>query len=925
MEHDPLNDKAIINTNKYKIELSKNEINIWITITMLKNNENESIEDSYTIKISDFYSIDTYFNSFKGNINLIYNYLIRIFNKNLYLIEKDKTDTEKLIIKIDCLKENKREYIQLKLESSNIIKIEEENDNNNLEDNDYESINFLKNCVAAPIVKIGANNENPNDKDNYFYYKNKEKNNEYNIYIYKNEIKEQNYKEIIFKIIDKGNEKNDEYYSYLNLVDFFHMSEFYFTQFNYSIDEIYDDLLIIFSNHNYKMEKSKNCLKIGITFINSIGNQKNFIVKAYINAFIKGPYERNINEILNDYYNQLIKYIRKFGEDINNEKFRNLIKDPDKYIKEKSQKNKEKKKNEIKKLINNLLEEFEKKNNTNKNNTIKKENSIIKNYNKDINIVDTNIIINNKELFDIYIKESKLYKDKNKEKNNINENNDEVNNIEKNKVRFNINNNNNMKGDIKIVINKMEIKDLLDKFKNKTMKKENNNNINDDKKIDSQEKEKNTKFNEVIGKEEKNKIEMEIEEGNKEKDIQENNKNEENKINIEMNIEEDNKEKYIKENNKNEEKKNIKELNNKENDKSKNENIIKMEEKNIIKTDMKEGDKEKKEKETIKDEKSELDNIEKDIKKSKVKKNKNEKKRIKKEQKKIEIQNTNVETRTEKNIKSENKKENINENINIENKNEKKDEKIEHINNNQNNIPLIYKEEKDEKLNERNPFFLNHKRKRNLSINEKEIMNVDPINIFINAILERRKRLYNNTTLLNDSQLIFLITKIEKTIPEFRYLNLKIHTDIIFNYDINYSLDNESNIIDEFYEKSKNKKNLIFLIKTKNDKTFGGFSELGFDRNNSIIFDDNYSFFVFSIDKMKIYDFVEDKENCVFGYSNKLPEFKNQLFFEDNNLKVGYTGNKKSGFLMNKDYELNDGNKMFYINQIQVISLYVDL
>ena len=277
------------------------------------------------------------------------------------------------------------------------------------------------------------------------------------------------------------------------------------------------------------------------------------------------------------------------------------------------------------------------------------------------------------------------------------------------------------------------------------------------------------------------------------------------------------------------------------------------------------------------------------------------------------------------NINNINKNENINENINIGNKNEKKDEKIEHINNNQNNIPLIYKEEKDEKLNERNPFFLNHKRKRNLSINEKEIMNVDPINIFINAILERRKRLYNNTTLLNDSQLIFLITKIEKTIPEFRYLNLKIHTDIIFNYDINYSLDNESNIIDEFYEKSKNKKNLIFLIKTKNDKTFGGFSELGFDRNNSIIFDDNYSFFVFSIDKMKIYDFVEDNENCVFGYSNKLPEFKNQLFFEDNNLKVGYTGNKKSGFLMNKDYELNDGNKMFYINQIQVISLYVDL
>ena len=175
MEHDPLNEKVIINTKKYKIELSKNEINIWITITMLKNNENEMIEDSYTIKISDFSSIDSYFNSFKGNINLIYNYLIRIFNKNLYLIEKDKTDTEKLIIKIDCLKENKREYIQLKLDSCNIIKIEEDNDNN-IEDNDYGSMNILKNCFAAPIVSIDDNNENPNDKETFFYYKNKEKN-----------------------------------------------------------------------------------------------------------------------------------------------------------------------------------------------------------------------------------------------------------------------------------------------------------------------------------------------------------------------------------------------------------------------------------------------------------------------------------------------------------------------------------------------------------------------------------------------------------------------------------------------------------------------------------------------------------------------------------------------------------------------------
>ena len=218
---------------------------------------------------------------------------------------------------------------------------------------------------------------------------------------------------------------------------------------------------------------------------------------------------------------------------------------------------------------------------------------------------------------------------------------------------------------------------------------------------------------------------------------------------------------------------------------------------------------------------------------------------------------------------------------------------------------------------------MNKKRKQNFSINHEEINIYDPIEMFISTVLSRRKRFYNNKTLLTDFQLKFLLTKIEKTVPEFRYLNLQIHTEIIFSYNISQiknsnsdnNKNNETKIIEEFYSKSKNKKNLIFIIKTKNNKTFGGFSETGFEQEN------NNNCFIFSLDKMEMYDIKEQNEKCVLCYNNKLPEFKNQIIFEENNLKVGYTGNKNSGFLIEEDYELNDGQKMFEIYQIQTISL----
>ena len=811
MDHDPLTSKDIITANKYIINLEKNEKNIWIKVNFDKN----GTQSSFRIKISDFSKIDSYFNGINNKISAIYNYLLLVFNKNTFEIEKDQNNDDILIIKIDCLKENKKENIILKLKSYNDLIIDEDDEKTN----NYDNNNFLNeinnfnsdsiNCIAAPIITDKTKIKNPNDKNEYFYYKKNDKDNEYNIYFYKSEVKKNLYKEIIFKIIEKKESGDKVYYSYLNLVKFFEISESYFNKFHYSIEEIYDNLLLIFFNHNYIISKFKKFLRVSLSYINSIGIHKNFISKLNFFAFTNSENKRNINEIVDKYNIQLIKYIKKFGDNVEDKKFKNIIKLPENYKNEASKKGMEIKNIEINCLdINNVIE-----------NIIKKQNNINIIEKKDISLPKDNsiksnnnnlIIINNKEVVGKYFKE---FEKLNKNENNINEN--IVKKIKKEEKDFNLRKDN----------------EIISENK----KKEKNSNYQKD--------------NEIIS---ENKNEIKIINYQKDNEIKSENKYQEKEIFKFYDI---------------------------------------MEPKSAIKFICEKNDNSMK---------SEI-NINKEI--------------ISHENESIiNLEEQKQEQEKEKNNK-EIKKENISHSSNYVNPISlpKNDSKINSLQKKE----KIYKNKYDS-----NPFFLN--RKRNKYINGKKTNIECLVNSFMKTIISKRKRLFNNTSLLTDRQLLFLLRKIEKSNPEFRYLNIQIHSDIIFDYNIKDSLNNnatfESNIISDFYKKVKNKKNLIFLIKTKNNKSFGGFSPSGFDPNNKI--NDNDSF-VFSVDKMRIYDFFGKNEKCVLGYNNKLPEFKNQIFFEDNNIRVGYTGNKKDSFLIEEDYELNDGVKMFYINKIQVISVYV--
>ena len=183
----------------------------------------------------------------------------------------------------------------------------------------------------------------------------------------------------------------------------------------------------------------------------------------------------------------------------------------------------------------------------------------------------------------------------------------------------------------------------------------------------------------------------------------------------------------------------------------------------------------------------------------------------------------------------------------------------------------------------------------------------------------------NYSIILKEEQIKLIINKF---ISKNFLLNLndkKLIFKLIYEIKLENDGKNSEQIINEFYEKSKGVKNIIFLIKTVENKIFGGFNKNGFILENTNYF--NYKDIdsvIFSIDKMKTYEVVDKHDFCVLCQKDKLPEFKEQIMFEKNNVFYGYTGNKYKGYLIEEDYELNSGKKQFYVKSIQLISIGID-
>jgi len=124
-----------------------------------------------------------------------------------------------------------------------------------------------------------------------------------------------------------------------------------------------------------------------------------------------------------------------------------------------------------------------------------------------------------------------------------------------------------------------------------------------------------------------------------------------------------------------------------------------------------------------------------------------------------------------------------------------------------------------------------------------------------------------------------------------------------------------------FHSLCDNNTNIIVLIKTKDKKIFGGFTSKGFNTSNSNIIDN--SAFVFSFENKQIYHVKKDK-NAISCYGNCGPCFTQILYIPDKFLiNPSYTFIKNLNYLTTEDYQINDGNKFFVIEEVEVIELLI--
>ena len=228
---------------------------------------------------------------------------------------------------------------------------------------------------------------------------------------------------------------------------------------------------------------------------------------------------------------------------------------------------------------------------------------------------------------------------------------------------------------------------------------------------------------------------------------------------------------------------------------------------------------------------------------------------------------------------------NINKNSDIEN------------NNNINNI----NSNNDDSLNNDNYFFLR-------DIKSKKLVKCKGLYEIIHS---------SDELFLIINKILYKLNKYKKNYNNVNYEN-KLQFSIIILFDS--SLNGDSAY--EFHKRCDLKYNTISIVETTSGHRFGGYTSECFESPNEY-FDkkDNLSF-VFSLDKMKIYDVIKGKYaiSCDKNYG---PYFRDDhiCIVDEFLTKESGTCIKGKGFNTTKNYELNSGKKYFTIKRLQVFQI----
>ena len=138
-----------------------------------------------------------------------------------------------------------------------------------------------------------------------------------------------------------------------------------------------------------------------------------------------------------------------------------------------------------------------------------------------------------------------------------------------------------------------------------------------------------------------------------------------------------------------------------------------------------------------------------------------------------------------------------------------------------------------------------------------------------------------------------------------------------------YKATADSDSASSFHQKCDKAESTLVLIETDKGKRFGGFTTQNWSGDGIEKKDENA--FVFSLDKMKTYDNIED-EDAIGCYTNFGPVFLGcQIRIYDNSFKTGGTTFEKGlNYYTEEDYELTNGDRNFGVKEIEVYEVIVE-
>ena len=227
-------------------------------------------------------------------------------------------------------------------------------------------------------------------------------------------------------------------------------------------------------------------------------------------------------------------------------------------------------------------------------------------------------------------------------------------------------------------------------------------------------------------------------------------------------------------------------------------------------------------------------------------------------------------------------------------------------------------------------------------INLQKQKEIDELRAFIDELIRKQnldrsqyqsllRQKEQTQTNLEDQMLTIQDTRLEivkgdiiQDVKELELLSRKISKNnkkIVLNLLYKATIDSDK--AEVFHKKCDNAKSTLVLVKSDNGKRFGGFTTRDW-KGNSIEKKDNNAF-VFSLDKMKIYDIIlgEDAIGCYPKYGPVFLGCQIRIYDEFFS-QGGSTFEKGMNYSTDEDYELTGGQKKFGVKELEVYSIQLE-